>query len=212
MRLFLSSQNLGNYPDEFLNLLGNNKRLAFVENAKDDWSPSDRKVKVDEHVKQFKEQGFDVFELDLRDYFGKKAGLKKEISKCGGVFLSGGNTFILTRALIYSGADKLLYDMVRKNEIAFGGSSAGSIVATPSLHGTELGDRPGTTPKGYKDEIIWDGLDFVNFHIVPHYKSEWFGIEAEAMQDYFKKHEMPYRVLMDGQAIMINGDKEEFLA
>lgn len=212
MRLFLSSQNLGNYPGEFLGLLGTNKKLAFVENAKDDWSPSDRKAKVDEHIEQFKGQGFNVFELDLRDYFGKPNELKKLISKCGGIFLAGGNTFILTRALRYSGADNLLYDMVRKNQIAFGGSSAGSIVATPSLRGSELGDFPKVTPKGYKQEIIREGLGFVNFYIVPHYKSDWFGIEAEAMLDYFKKHKLPYRALMDGQAIMINGDKEEFLA
>lgn len=211
MRLFLSSENLGNYPDEFVELVGPNKKLAFVENAKDDWSPKDRKAKLGEHLRQFKDLGFDVFELDLRDYFGKPKDLEKILSKCGGIFIAGGNTFILARALRYSGADKLLYDMVRKNEIALGGSSAGSIVATPSLKGSELGDHPGITPKGYKEEVIWDGFDFVNFYIVPHYKSNWFGIEAEAMLDYFKKNKMPYRTLLDGQVILINAEKEEFL-
>jgi dipeptidase E len=212
MRLFLSSQNLGNYPEEFLKLLGPNKRLAFVENAKDDWSPKDRKNKVDEHLAQFKGEGFDVFELDLRKYFGKQDELAKVLQKCGGIFLAGGNTFILTRAFKYSGARSLLYDMVRKNEIALGGSSAGSIIATPSLHGSELGDFPDVTPNGYKNEIIWDGLDFVNYYIVPHYKSDWFGKEADAMVAYFEKHNMDHRKLKDGQAIIINGFNEEFLA
>lgn len=211
MRLFLSSENLGKFPEEFLNLLGPNKKLALVENAKDDWNTKDRKAKVDEHLEQFEGQGFDVFELDLRDYFGKPEELKKILLKCGGIFIAGGNTFILARALRYSAADRLLYDMVRKNEIAYGGSSAGSIMATPSLKGTELGDSPQSTAEGYKDEVVWNGLDFVNFYIVPHYKSGWFGIEAEAMLDYFKKHRMPYRALMDGQVIMIDGEKEEFL-
>jgi hypothetical protein len=31
------------------------------------------------------------------------------------------------------------------------------------------------------------------------------------MLDYFKQHLLPYRALQDGQAILINGDKEEFL-
>lgn len=211
MRFFLSSENLGRYPEEFLHLLGPNKKLALVENAKDDWNPKDRKAKVDEHIERFREQGFDVFELDLRDYFGKPKKLKQELPKCAGIFIAGGNTFILARALRYSGADKLLYDMVRKNEIAFGGSSAGSIIATPSLEGVELGDSPNVTPKGYSNDVIWEGLGFVNFHLVPHYKSDWFGIEAEAMLDYFKKHKMDYRALMDGQVILINGDREEFL-
>ncbi len=212
MRLFLSSENLGNYPQEFLELLGPNKKLSFVENAKDDWNINDRKAKVDTHLEQFESQGFKVFELDLRDYFGKPKEMEEVLSECGGIFLAGGNTFILTRALRYSGADKLLYDMVRKNEIALGGSSAGSIIATPSLHGSELGDHPEVTPPGYKKEVIWDGLDLVNYYIVPHYKSDWFGIEAEAMLDYFKQNDMPYRALMDGQAILTNGDKEEFLS
>lgn len=211
MRLFLSSENLGKYPEEFLDLVGPNKRLAFVENAKDDWSEKDRSEKVREHLKQFKGAGFDVFELDLRDYFGKEKQLQKVLSKCGGVFVAGGNTFILTRAFRYSGLDKILYDAVRKNEIAFGGSSAGSIIATPSLHGSELGDHPEVMPKGYKDEIIWDGLDFVNFHIIPHYKSSWFGVEAEAMLDYMKMHGMNYMTLMDGQAFLVNGDRQELL-
>jgi dipeptidase E len=211
MRLFLSSENLGRYPQEFLNLLGPNKTLVIVHNAIDDWSPEDRKTKVDNHLEQLKSQGFKAFDFDLRDYFGKHQDVEKQLSKCGGIFIFGGNTFILNRALKYSGAGRALYDMVRKNEIAFGGSSAGSIIATPSLHGSELGDHPEVTPEGYKDEIIWEGLDFVNFYIVPHYKSNWFGIEAEAMLDYFKQHLLPYRALQDGQAILINGDKEEFL-
>lgn len=212
MRLFLSSKNLGKYPDEFLSLLGPNKRLAFIENAKDDWPAQDRAQKIKEHLEQFKGQGFDVFELDLRDYFGKTNKLKQVLTGCGGIFVAGGNTFILTRALRYSGADKLLYDMVRKNEIAYGGSSAGSIVATPSLRGSELGDHPQATPAGYKSEVIWEGLDFVSYHFVPHYKSDWFGLEAEAMLDYFKNNKLPYRALKDGQVILVNGDKEEFLS
>jgi len=211
MRLFLSSENLGNYPDEFINLVGPNKKLALVENAKDDWVTKDRTAKVDEHLEQFKGLGFDVFELDLRQYFGKPAQLDTKLKTCAGIFVAGGNTFILMRALKYSGAGALLYDMVRKNQIAYGGSSAGSIAATPSLRGSEFGDHPGVVPQGYKPKIIWDGLDFVSYNIVPHYKSSWFGIEAEAMLDYFKKHKLDYRALMDGQAILINGDKEEFL-
>ncbi len=211
MRLFLSSENLGNYQDEFLKLVGPNKRLAFVENAKDDWDEKDRSEKVKEHLEQFKGVGFDAFELDLRDYFGKQKQLKKLLSKCGGIFVAGGNTFILTRAFRYSGLDKILYDSVRKNEIAFGGSSAGSIIATPSLHGSELGDFPEVTPKGYKDEVIWDGLDFVNFYVIPHYKSSWFGVEAEAMLDYMKTNAMNYKTLMDGQVFLLNGDRQELL-
>jgi dipeptidase E len=211
MRLFLSSQNLGNYPDRFVQLVGTNKKVALVENAKDDWSVKDRRAKLNEHLDQFKDLGLKVYELDLRKFFGKEKELQKVLSECGAIFLSGGNTFILARALRYSGTDKLLYDIVRKNEIAFGGSSAGSIIATPSLRGTELGDQPEVVPEGYKKEVLWEGLNFVSHYIVPHFKSDWFGKEAEAMKEYFKDHKLPYRALKDGQVLLVNAHQEEFL-
>jgi len=212
MRLFLSSENLGKYPEKFLKLIGGSHKLAVVHNAIDDWSANDRAAKIKKHLDQLKEQGFKPEEIDLRDYFNRPKELAAKLSGFDGIFIFGGNTFILMRALHYSGADRYLYDAVRKNEIAFGGSSAGSIAATPSLHGTELGDQPEITPEGYDTDLIWDGLNFVSYYIVPHYKSSWFGIEAEAMLDYFKQHNLNYRLLMDGQAILINGDREEFLA
>lgn len=212
MRLFLSSENLGRYPAEFLELVGGSRKLATIHNAIDDWPESERSAKVKNHLEQLKNQGSKPKDIDLRDYFNKQKELAGEFAEFDGIFVFGGNTFILTRAFHYSGADKLLYDMVRKNEIAYGGSSAGSIIATPSLRGSELGDHPEVTPDGYKKEVFWDGLNFVSYYIVPHYKSNWFGVEAQAMANYFKHNYLPYRLLEDGQVILINDAKEEFLS
>ncbi len=210
MKLFLSSQDFGNYPDRLLQLVGNKKKVLFINNAKDDLPLSERNESTEAKQQDFEALGFIFQELNLREYFD--AILQENIFKeVGLVWFSGGNTFILRRALAYSGFDKLVVKMVKNEEIVFGGSSAGSIIATPALHGTENGDDPDRIPLGYKKEIIWEGLNLVDFHIVPHYLSDWFGAEANAMKEYFEKNITQYKALIDGQVVIIEGDKEEFL-
>src|SRR6185437_13909981 len=95
---------------------------------------------------------------------------EKLLRKFNALWLADGNTFILRKALAYSSADQAITKMLKKDKLAYGGESAGAIVATPSLAGVEFGDDPGLVPKGYKKALITEGLGLVNFHIVPHYK------------------------------------------
>jgi dipeptidase E len=210
VRLFLSSENLGKYPEVFLQMVGAG-RLALVENAKDDIGEKERKNKVKEHIDQFTSLAFNVEPVDLRDYFNEPEELLNKLSNFTGVFVFGGNTFILRRAMALSGFDTIVKKLLEKDKLVYGGSSAGSVVAGPTLHGTEHGDDPKSVPAGYIKEIIWDGLKLVPFTAVPHYGSDWFGQEALAMEKYLNEHRLAYKVLKDGQVIVINGDKEEFL-
>jgi dipeptidase E len=113
-----------------------------------------------------------------------------------------------------SGLDKILKKLLKYDKIMYGGSSAGSCVAAPSLHGVEYGDRPNPdiVPKGYPSKkIIWEGLNLVPFAIVPHQGSDWYGDKAAESIAYFKKHKIPYKPLSDGQVVVVRGDKTEFL-
>lgn len=212
MRLFLSSQNFGNHTETLLQLISSRKKVIFINNAKDYSSPTERGQHSAEKKEEFTAIGLQFQEIDLRDYFGKRAELAKKLEQdIGLVWLSGGNTFILRRALRYSGLDKLLPEFLRQDAFVLGGSSAGSIVATPSLHGTEYGDDPHELPDGYNETVIWDGLNLVPFYIVPHYRSEWFGEESEAMAQYFKQQSMPYYALKDGQVVVVQNEKTEVL-
>jgi len=213
MRLFLSSENLGNYPDIFLKMIGQGK-VALVHNAIDYWPDEDKETKAQEHLDQFSEQGFNPEKLDLREYFGQPEKLLDKLSDFSGVFVFGGNTFILRRAMAASGFDKAIKKLLKEDKIAYGGSSAGSCVVARTLEGVEKGDRPqpDDVPDNYPSkEIIWEGLGLVDFMIVPHYGSTWWGIEANATIKYLKEHNLPYRILKDGQVILINRDKEKFL-
>jgi dipeptidase E len=213
VRLFLSSESVGNYPDVLLRMVGANKKLAYIPNARDDWTGEDSANKTDEHRNQFRKLGFEFEDIDLRTYFGKPMDLESKLNGFGLVWAPGGNTFILRRAMKYSGFDEIIKKMLAEDTIAYGGSSAGSMVMMPSLHGSEndVYDSPNIIPEGYSKEIIWDGLNLVPFYIAPHYKSDWYGTESQKLVDYFKPHSLPYYALKDGQVIVIDNGKEELL-
>jgi dipeptidase E len=211
VRLFLSSEGFGNHPKTLAALMGVNKKVAFIDNAKDAIPVNERAEHVNQKKTEFENLGFDFNEVDLRDYFNDNNKLINQLSNYGLVWLSGGNTFILRRALAYSGADKLITKLLKEDKIVYGGSSAGAIIPTPGLHGTEFGDEPHLIPEGYAEEIIWDGLNLVPFHIIPHYKSDWFGAEAMKMESYMQSNGFPYKTLMDGQVMVINSGREELL-
>ena len=192
-------------------MVGDNKRVLFIDNAKDYYAPEERRAHVLEKQQEFEEAGFEFFELDLRNYFGSPDNLKPLVEAAPFIWVFGGNTFVLRRAFAYSGFDTLLQNALKSTDMVYGGSSAGSIIMTKTLHGTEHGDDPYSVPNGYKEEIIWDGLGLVYPQLVPHYKSEYSGDEAQAMVDYFEHTGMKYETLKDGEVYIVDGDKEEKL-
>jgi len=214
MRLFLSSQDFGNHADVAARLAGKNKKAAYFKNAQDDKPPEERNWSTPEKKKMFEAVGFEFEEIDLRDYFGRQDKLLNKLSNFGSIWSSGGNTFILRRAMAASGLDEILKNLLAEDKILYGGWSAGACIAAPSLRGIEYGDRPkpDAVPDNYPiKKTIWDGLGLVPFMVVPHCKSDWFGQEADKSIQYLKAHNMLYRAIEDGQVIVINGDKEELL-
>lgn len=188
--------------------------MLFIENAKDDLPAEERAVHVQEKRHEFSGLGFHFEELDLRLYFDGTHDFSDELAKADIVWLAGGNTFILRRALAQSGFDKALINAVMSGKVAFGGSSAGAIVATPSLDGVEHGDDPDVVPPGYHPDPEWSGLGLVPFRLVPHYKSEFsedmrFG--AQAMIAFFKQQEYNFHALKDGEVYLVDGQHQEII-
>lgn len=215
MRLFLSSYRAGKYDKSLREFIGGIDKIAVVTNAKDYKTPEDRQLKIDENFDYFRTLGLEPEEIDLRPYFHKD-GAAESLKKYNFVWLAGGNAFLLRRALRYTGLDIYLGDQARKNEVILGGESAGAIVMGPTLKYSEMEaegheDSPHIIPEGYDKEIIWEGLELVDYVPVPHYKS---GDYAAEIDEYVKRlDEAGYRHkdMSDDQVIMINGDKEEFL-
>lgn len=212
MRLYLSSHGLGDHIDVLHEMVGSNKKVLYIDNAKDDLPELERAQHVAEKHAEFEKAGFDFYELDLRKYIGKPDTLAQIVAAAGLVWAGGGNTFLLRRVMKYSGLDTILQNDLKKDSCVYGGSSAGSIIATKTLRGTEMGDDPYTVPDDYKEEIIWQGLGLLYVQLVPHYGSEWFGEEAQAMVDYFEENGLKHVTLRDGQVYVVNGQFEERLA
>jgi dipeptidase E len=212
MRLFLSSYRAGKHDADLRELLGKIDKVAVITSAKDYKTPEGRKVRVQENFDYWKSLDIEPTEIDLRPYF-HKPGAEKLLAKHNFIWLAGGNVFLLRRALNYTGLDRYFYDAVRKNEIILGGESAGAIIMGPTLKYSETEedeDSPAYVPDGYEKQTVWEGLQLVDYVPVPHHNSPgYIGIE-----EYIKnldKEKIPYKTMTDAQAILINGDKEEFL-
>ncbi|HRJ06085.1 MAG TPA: Type 1 glutamine amidotransferase-like domain-containing protein [Candidatus Saccharibacteria bacterium] len=206
MKLYLSSQGFGNHLDRLKQMVGSDKRVLFVDNAKDYLPADERAEHVAEKKTEFEAEGFEFYELDLRNYFRSPATLKPIVEAANFVFVFGGNTFVLRRAFRYSGFDDLLVNALKNTNMTYAGSSAGSIVMTKTLHGADDIDSPYIVPEGYKEEIIWDGLGLIYPQLVPHYSGG-----SDAMVDYFEANNMKYETLRDGEVYVVDGKYEEKL-
>ena len=213
MRLFLSSQDLGNYPGVARKLAGSNNKALFIKNAQDDKPAKIRNFSNPEKKAMFEQAGFEFEMMDLRDYFGKPKQLEKKLATAGSFWSSGGNTFVLRRAMKASGLDSILKKLLKEDKILYGGWSAGAMIMAPDLKGPLWSDedRPNIVPKGYDIRVIWEGLKLVPFYIVPHFGSEIHGDSPPRLADYYKSKNLRHYVLKDGQVVVVNGNKEEFL-
>jgi len=211
MRLYLSSYKLGNFSDELAKLVGNNKRVAVIANSRDGKSDKERAAKsLEEQIEILNSLGFSAEELDLRKYFGKSEALKEHLAGFGLVWVLGGNSFVLKRAYEQSGFDLVIKKMLAEDEIVYAGYSAGVVILSPTMKGLEIVDDPNIVPKGYSSEFSWQGLNLVKYSIAVHYRSDHPESEAvEKEVEYYEQNKIPYKTLSDGEAIVVNGDKEK---
>ncbi len=213
MKLYLSSYQLGRQSQRLRKLVGPGTRAAIVMNATDHLGEARRPEYRAKYIAAMAELGFEAFELDLREFFPTPHRLTLTLEGVDLLWVTGGNTFVLRKAMRLSGLDAWLPRQLREDRIVYGGFSAGVCVTEPSLRGIHLADEPDAHPSGYPpSETIWEGLRLVDFHIVPHYRS--LHPESplmEAVVAYHEAHAQPYRTLADGEVIVINGAVVEVL-
>lgn len=208
MRLYLSSYRLGDNPEKLLKLFSDNKKVAVIANAMDFVGDSERKESVRNSITELKNLGLFPEEIDLRDYFDKQKELSKKLNNYGAVYIRGGNTFVLKRAMTKSSFDKWIKNKIKNPDFVYAGYSAGICVLSPTLHGLELVDDPNIIPEGYNPEIDWEGLKIVDFSFAPHYKSDHpeSGMVDKEIE-YFIKHKMSFQTLRDGEVIIVNNNR-----
>ena len=208
MEYYLSSYKIGGEKEvqQLKDLIPPNKRTAYISNALDfSDDPERRKQSEQADIDQLKSVGLEVEHFDLRNYFNQPEKLESDLRQYGVIWIRGGNVFVLRQAMKLSGFDNVLKKFASEdNGILYGGYSAGVCVLAPSLKGLELVDDITKRPYPQQDELIWEGLNLIDYAVVPHYKSDHPETElVDRVVEQYEKDGTPYKTLSDGQAIII---------
>ncbi|MEU4389187.1 Type 1 glutamine amidotransferase-like domain-containing protein [Kribbella sp. NPDC023855] len=213
MKLYLSSFRLGDHPERLVALLPAAGRVAVICNAIDAEEPPVRREKVAAELTWLSELGLRPEELDLRSYSERGArfgqDLRARLTQYDGLWVRGGNVFVLRAAMAASGADRILPELIREEGLVYAGYSAGCCVLAPSLHGLELCDDVDAVD----GEVIWEGLSVLDQAIVPHLDSPGHP-ETELVEKVRAEYErtgVPHLPMRDGQALIINGPTRELV-
>jgi dipeptidase E len=197
-------------------LLGENKHAAVILNSCDLYAADVRNPLCNQEITLLASLGITSEELDLRRFFNtsdQKRQLKQLLGRFGLVWVRGGNSFVLRRAMKASGFDEIICELLERDEIVWGGYSAGIVVLTPSLHGIELVDDAHTVPPGYPGAIVWDCLQLLPYAFAPHYKSDHpESADVDRSVEYFIDNHIPFVALRDGEAMVVNGEASEVIS
>lgn len=211
MRLYLSSFGLGDRPEALVALTGGARRCAIIVNALDH-RPDARAAWLKKQTDSLTELGYEVSELDFRDYFGAEARLAERMRTVDAVWINGGNSFILRRAMKQSGFDTLIKHALARDEVVYAGFSAAAVIAYRSLSGLEITDDPIEVPAGYDADVVWDGLGLLPFALAVHFNSDHSETESTDREiAFYEENDIPYRTLRDGEALVIRGENQEIV-
>ena len=206
MKLYLSSYKFGNETEQLKSMMPQNNRIGHIINARDkvNINPEALKRIENEELGILRELGFDAEPLNLQHYFNKETALKERLQELGGVWISGGNTFVLRQAMKLSSFDRHLNELKKNPDFLYAGYSAAACILSKSLKPIDQVDKPFYYPYKEIQETIWEGLGLLDYIILPHYKSdhpesEMIGKEVERCI----ANNWAYKTLRDGEVLII---------
>lgn len=205
MRLYLSSQRVGNTPEELIKLFNGGTRIAVIANGAYLDDLAKQRDRVESELAELHGIGLEPSELDLRDYFGERDRLRSVLAGFDGLWVLGGNVLVLRTAFSESGADEIVRDRLADDSLVYAGYSAGACLLGPRF--PLLDELFVRGLPGYPDELVTTGLGIVSFTISPHYGAERGAAGATRVTDYYIEHHIPFIALRDGQAIVVDGDR-----
>lgn len=205
MKFYLSSYEIGDsqYQEQFTQMLqGTNKHIGYISNALDFSVPENPKgleERISNDIQNLENCGAIVEGINLRDYFNQPEKLADKLFMLPGVFLIGGNTFILRQAFVLSGFDNWIHKNITTNFI-YGGYSAACCILSPSLKGLQIVDNPNDNPYTEMQETMCEGLNILSYAFLLHYKSdhpESADIDKEI--SYAIDNKIPFKAFKDGE-------------
>lgn len=206
MKLYLSSYKVGDEPEKLTALFPKNKNVGYIPSALD-FTKVDlerRQTHIEKDMESLRQANLQPVLLDLKEYFEKPETLKTKLSELGGIFISGGNTFILRQAMKLSGLDSILTDGKVPEEFVYAGYSAAGCVLSPTLKSYSIVDDAADLPYEKQREIVWEGLGLIPFAFMPHFDSNHRESEDVRREiAYCKENGIPYKTLRDGEVMII---------
>jgi dipeptidase E len=177
---------------EIRDLVGSKTSVIFVP-----FALHDRRAYAAKAQQRFRDMGLSL--SSIHDF----SNMPRAVAEADVIFVGGGNTFRLLKGLY----DHDLLDPIRRRVAAgmlYIGSSAGSIVAGPTLKTTK--DMPIVQPPSF------DALGLVPFQISPHYldpdlSSTHMGeTQEERILQFLEENEAPVVGLREGSILRVQGD------
>ena len=127
--------------------------------------------------------------------------LQNEIASANCIYVASGDVFRLLDVLKKTGADRALTEAVKQGKF-YAGSSAGAVVAGPSIEPASIMDDSKTAPQ--LTEYI--GLNFTPYVIVPHAQGTTGPYSIEVISKTVETYGREWNLLLlrDGQALFID--------
>ena len=174
------------------NLLGRVERVLFVP-----FALYDRHAYATQARQRFKAMGYDLSSVH------EAADVKRAVEQTEAVFIGGGNTFRLLKALYDF---DLLAPIRRRVEtgMPYIGSSAGANVSCPTIKTTK--DMPIVQPPSF------DALGLVPFQISPHFQdpdpnpTHMGETQEERINQFLEENTTPVVGLREGAILRVDGD------
>lgn len=206
MKYYLSSYKFGNEVEKLKQMLPKGAKIGHINNAKDSTSlsPEIRARILNEEIVFLDNLEFENEHVDLKNYFGKEQELREKLNKLDGIWVAGGNTFVLRQAMRLSGFDNIFKDLQKQKDFFWGGYSAGVVILCDSLKYFEMVDIPNDYPYEQISEPIYEGLGLFNYGILPHYDSNHH--ESELIDKEVQRaieNRWLFKVMKDGEVIIM---------
>jgi len=191
-------------------LIGEGARVAVLANAIDGAPADVRQQGAGAEVGALASLGLRSVELDLRRFFGAEPrDVRNELEQFAGLWVRGGNVFVLRCALGASGADAAICDLLAADRLVYAGYSAGPCVLAPSLDGLQEVDDVAGPQEVYGVPALLDGLAVLDRPVVPHVDSPSHPESAalDRLSRRYAEARIAHVRLRDGQALVVEGDQ-----
>ena len=204
MILYLSSQKFGDNCDFLKKWINNhNNKILLIFNALDAKGQDKINNNIKEDMGLLEEIGFEITVIDLKEYFDKYDELNKICQNYNAFCVMGGNVFVLRQAMKYSGFDTFLKEISNNDNYLYIGYSAGSCVLSKRLDIFKSVDEP--IDFYNKGEIVYDGIIFINYTFIPHYKSNYHKAHLiDEIVNKCKNEKINYKAFKDGEVTIEN--------